>query len=264
MVVCAATLTAPALASASSGGTAATPSTQRHAKISHTSTVSHTGSAARTRATSQTGASVAGQAKPASAPITSRQPGPEYKGPVYELMVSGQVVPYQSAPASGTTWEEGTGAAVGTVAETKPRLLVPGRLAQLVQGLAAAPMEAPAAIQKVIWAGDELVGLPYIYGGGHASWRAPGYDCSGSVSFALHGGGLLSAPEDSSEFESFGARGAGEWITVFANPEHAYMDVAGLRLDTSPANDPTGLLGPRWRPLRPQNAGFEVRHPLGL
>jgi hypothetical protein len=156
------------------------------------------------------------------------------------------------------------GGAVGMAADTKPRLLVPGRTARLVQGLAAAPMEVPGAVQKIIWAGDELVGLPYIYGGGHGSWRSPGYDCSGTVSFALHAGSLLSSPEDSTEFESFGAHGVGEWVTVFANPEHAYMDVAGLRLDTSPANDPSGLQGPRWRPLRPQNAGYTLRHPVGL
>jgi cell wall-associated NlpC family hydrolase len=255
----AATLAAPALASASSGGTPATiPSAHHHAKPPQKSAGS------QTRVPSRTGASVAGQAKAARAPITARQPGPEYQGPVYEQMAGGQVVPYEQAPASGSTLEQAAGDAALTAPEPRPRLLVPGRIAQLVEGLAAAPMEAPAAVQKIIWAGDELIGLPYIYGGGHGSWRSPGYDCSGSVSYALHGASLLSAPEDSSEFESFGGRGAGEWVTVFANPEHAYMDVAGVRLDTSPANDPSGLLGPRWRPLRPQNEGFVLRHPLGL
>jgi hypothetical protein len=125
-------------------------------------------------------------------------------------------------------------------------------------------MEAPNAVKDIVWAGDELVGLPYIYGGGHASWRSPGYDCSGTVSYALHGADLLSAPEDSSELESFGGHGIGEWVTVFANPGHAYMDVAGLRLDTSPVEDPSNLEGPRWRPLRTENSGYTIRHPAHL
>jgi hypothetical protein len=146
----------------------------------------------------------------------------------------------------------------------RPQLLVPGSTARFVDGLAAAPMGAPAAIQAIIWAGNELIGLPYIYGGGHASFVSPGYDCSGTVSFALHGANLLTTPEDSSEFMVWGSHGAGRWVTIFSNPEHAYMTVAGLRLDTSSANDPSNLQGPRWRPLRPANAGFTVRHPLGL
>jgi hypothetical protein len=125
-------------------------------------------------------------------------------------------------------------------------------------------MKAPANVQQVIWTANEIIGLPYIVGGGHASFNAAGYDCSGTVSFALHGGSLLSTPMDSSEFESWGSHGAGRWIAVFGNAGHAYMDVAGLRLDTSAADDPSDQQGPRWRPLRPANAGFVVRHPLGL
>jgi hypothetical protein len=125
-------------------------------------------------------------------------------------------------------------------------------------------MSAPPAVQQIIWAGNQIVGLPYIYGGGHGSFDSPGYDCSGTVSFALHGARLLSAPEDSSELMDFSGEGIGRWVTIFSNPEHAYMDVAGLRLDTSTANDPSNLQGPRWRPLRPANGGFTIRHPLGL
>ncbi len=148
--------------------------------------------------------------------------------------------------------------------EGRPELVVPGTTARYVDGLAAAPMSAPLAVQQIIWAGNELIGLPYIYGGGHASFISPGYDCSGTVSFALHGANLLATPEDSSEFEKWGSHGAGRWVTIFSNPEHAYMTVAGLRLDTSAANDPSNLQGPRWRPLRPANEGFTIRHPLGL
>jgi hypothetical protein len=116
----------------------------------------------------------------------------------------------------------------------------------------------------VIWTANEIIGLPYIYGGGHASFNSPGYDCSGTVSFALHGGELLKTPMDSSEFMHWGSHGAGRWIAVFGNAGHAYMDVAGLRLDTSAADDPTNQQGPRWRPLRTDNSGYTVRHPLGL
>ncbi len=147
---------------------------------------------------------------------------------------------------------------------TKPELLVPGVTARYVNGLAAAPMSAPAAVQEIIWAGNQLIGLPYIYGGGHASFISPGYDCSGTVSFALHGASLISTPMDSSEFMGWGEHGVGQWVTVFTNPEHAYMTVAGLRLDTSPVDDPSNEEGPRWRPLRPENHGFLKRHPVGL
>jgi cell wall-associated NlpC family hydrolase len=148
--------------------------------------------------------------------------------------------------------------------EGRPQLLVPGSTARYVDGLAAAPMSAPLPVQEIIWAGNELIGLPYIYGGGHGSFVSPGYDCSGTVSFALHGANLITTPEDSSEFMVWGSHGAGRWVTIFSNPEHAYMAVAGLRLDTSAANDPSNLQGPRWRPLRPANEGFTIRHPLGL
>jgi hypothetical protein len=198
------------------------------------------------------------------APVTARSRSVAYGGPVYELSAAGQVVPYE-APAEASLVSESSGGAAATVAPPgKPKLLVPGKRAELVGGLAAAPMEAPAAVQEMIWAANRIIGLPYIYGGGHGSWRSPGYDCSGTVSFALHGAGLLHAPEDSSELESFGGRGIGEWVTIFANAGHAYMAIAGLRLDTSPAEDPSGLNGPRWRPLRETNAGFVVRHPAGL
>jgi hypothetical protein len=142
--------------------------------------------------------------------------------------------------------------------------MVPGSLARYVGGLAAAPMAAPASVQQAIWAANAIIGLPYVYGGGHQSFEDSGYDCSGTVSFALHGGNLLSTPMDSSEFETWGSHGAGRWITVFSNPGHAYVDIAGLRLDTSAADDPSNQQGPRWRPLRTGNSGYTVRHPLGL
>jgi cell wall-associated NlpC family hydrolase len=202
--------------------------------------------------------------KPYTAPVISHSSSLAYRGPVYERTATGQVVPYVSAQASGELKSITGGAAAGQLSEGKPELLVPGRTARYVGGLAAAPMAAPPSVQKIVWAGNQIVGLPYIWGGGHASFSSPGYDCSGTVSFALHGGHLLSTPEDSSEFESFGSHGVGSWVTIFTNPGHAYVTVAGLRLDTSSADDPSNQQGPRWRPLRPGNPGFSVRHPVRL
>jgi hypothetical protein len=201
------------------------------------------------------------------APITARSQRLSYTGPVYERLPGGEIVRYQPAAAAGQLGAGASatgGSPVGVAAIAKPLLLVPGSLARLVAGLAAAPMAAPAAVQEMIWAGDQIVGLPYIFGGGHGSFVSPGYDCSGTVSFALHGAALLAAPEDSSELETYGSHGVGRWVTVFSNPGHAYVDVAGLRLDTSAADDPSNEQGPRWRPLRRQNSGYTVRHPLGL
>jgi cell wall-associated NlpC family hydrolase len=240
---------APALAIAGTGGVSAGGSSAGHASAS------------------AGGAAPAGNLpakKPHTAPVTSNSTNLAYNGPVYQKTATGQVVPYVSAQASGELKSVTGGAIAGTTSPTKPELLVPGHTARLIGGLAAAPMSAPFAIQKIIWAGNQIVGLPYIWGGGHASFSSPGYDCSGTVSFALHGGHLLSTPEDSSEFMGFGSHGVGTWVTIFTNSGHAYMTVAGLRLDTSSADDPSDQQGPRWRPLRPANSGFRVRHPKAL
>ena len=203
---------------------------------------------------------------PGAAPITSRSSTVAYHGPVYQLTATGQVVPYTAPSAAPSPSETATGGSpVGVIASAKPQLLVPGSRARYVEGLAAAPMSAPAQIQQIVWAANGLIGLPYIYGGGHnASFMSPGYDCSGTVSYALHGAALLAAPEDSSELMTWGSAGQGRWVTIFSNPEHAYMAVAGLRLDTSAADDPSNQQGPRWRPLRRANTSYTVRHPLGL
>jgi cell wall-associated NlpC family hydrolase len=201
-----------------------------------------------------------------TAPVTAKTPKLTYKGPVYQKTATGEIVPYvpPTAPTPTGSVTPAGGAAVGVTADTKPDLLVPGSTARYIGGLAAAPMSVPAAVQSIIWAGNQLIGLPYIFGGGHASFISPGYDCSGTVSFALHGANLLATPEDSSEFEVWGSHGVGRWVAVFSNAGHAYMTVAGLRLDTSAADDPSDQQGPRWRPLRQENSGFTIRHPLGL
>jgi cell wall-associated NlpC family hydrolase len=199
-----------------------------------------------------------------TAPVTARSSNLTYRGPVYERTAAGAVVPYQPPTPAGQLGGSTGGSPVGTAANIKPQLLVPGSTARYVNGLAAAPMSAPAAVQAMIWAGNQIIGLPYVFGGGHASFTASGYDCSGTVSFALHGASLLATPEDSSEFMGWGSHGLGRWVTIFSNPGHAYMTVAGLRLDTSTADDPSNQDGPRWRPLRSANGGFTVRHPLAL
>lgn len=146
---------------------------------------------------------------------------------------------------------------------TKP--VVEGTEAKLLDdGRAAAPVMAPEEVKKAIWAANRIIGKPYRYGGGHARFRDSGYDCSGTVSYALRGGRLLKSPLDSSSFMSWEERGKGEWITVYTNPGHAFVVIAGLRLDTSATGDPSGNKGPRWRPKLRSTSGFRARHPEDL
>jgi hypothetical protein len=150
------------------------------------------------------------------------------------------------------------GAAPGDVPPPLPP--AGSRVATLVNGVARAPAGAPPKVRRVIAAGNKLQDKPYRYGGGHATFLDTGYDCSGTVSFALHGGRLLRAPLDSTGFETWGRAGRGGWITVYANAGHAYMVVAGLRLDTSGTNG----RGPRWQTAPRPSTGFVVRHPARL
>jgi len=144
--------------------------------------------------------------------------------------------------------------------------VVTGSVARLLpDGLAAAPLDAPPEVQNAVWAANKIIGLPYVYGGGHnLRFTGRGYDCSGTVSFALHGANLLRAPLDSGSFMRWGLAGKGSWFTIYTNPGHAFAVIAGLRLDTSPAGDPSGLRGPRWRPVLRSTRGFRARHPLGF
>jgi cell wall-associated NlpC family hydrolase len=127
---------------------------------------------------------------------------------------------------------------------------------------AIAPDSAPQEVKDVIAAANAITTKPYRYGGGHGSWEDSGYDCSGSVSYALHGGGLVSKPLDSTGFESWGQAGRGQWITVFANSGHAWAIIAGLRFDTS--GDTNGETGPRWHTDTRSASGYTVRHPAGF
>ncbi len=126
---------------------------------------------------------------------------------------------------------------------------------------AIAPPSAPLAVKQVIAAANRISRTPYVWGGGHARWRVRGYDCSGSVSYALHGAGLLEAPLVSGSFMKWGASGPGRWITIYANRKHVYAVIAGLRWDTG--GDVAGTTGPRWHSEPPYPKGFVVRHPVG-
>jgi peptidoglycan hydrolase-like protein with peptidoglycan-binding domain len=127
-------------------------------------------------------------------------------------------------------------------------------------GLAVAPASAPAEVQAIIAAGNEIATTPYKYGGGHGRFRDSGYDCSGSISYALHGADLLDMPLDSTGFMSWGERGTGQWVSIYANAGHAYMTVAGLRFDTSSRK----VSGNRWSDTTRSARGYRVRHPEGL
>ena len=125
---------------------------------------------------------------------------------------------------------------------------------------ALAPAGAPPEVAAAVAAANRITRKPYKWGGGHGRWRDSGYDCSGTVSYVLHAAGLLKRARDSTGLMSYGWRGKGKWITIYANGGHAFVYLAGLRLDTSG----TGGRGPRWR-LEPRSrGGFAARHPFGL
>jgi cell wall-associated NlpC family hydrolase len=146
------------------------------------------------------------------------------------------------------------------VAPPPPEKVVPGAKGSVTaDGFAVPPETAPEVVKNVIAAGNAIATTPYKWGGGHRDWDDTGYDCSGSVSYALHGGGLLSSPLDSSALMSYGAPGPGRHITIYANPGHAYMTIDGRRFDTSAR----GETGTRWSGTQRGGAGYVVRHPIG-
>jgi len=134
--------------------------------------------------------------------------------------------------------------------------------AELIEGMAVAPRDAPPTVKQVIASANQIVHRPYVWGGGHTRFFTRGYDCSGAVSYALHGAGLLDTPMVSGQLESWGSAGVGRWITVYANPDHVYMVVAGLRFDTR--SNPPGVSGPRWHMAAVDPRHFVARHPAGM
>jgi peptidoglycan hydrolase-like protein with peptidoglycan-binding domain len=156
---------------------------------------------------------------------------------------------------------EGDGGAASGSTTPVPAATIPGAKATVdANGIASAPSDAPEQVQRIINAGNEIAKKPYHYGGGHAKWADSGYDCSGSVSYALHGAGLLERALPSGDFTSWGEAGPGQWVTIYANSGHIYMVVAGLRFDTSGRS----TAGSRWQTAPRSSSGYTVVHPPGL
>jgi len=132
----------------------------------------------------------------------------------------------------------------------------------LPNGMLIPPKSAPTRVRQVIWAANRIQTKPYIFGGGHARWWDRGYDCSGSVSYALHGGEFIESPLPSGPMAKWGLPGEGRWITVYSNPGHAYAVIAGYRWDTSGNTD--GRTGPSWHEEVRPPMGFIARHPEGF
>jgi hypothetical protein len=130
----------------------------------------------------------------------------------------------------------------------------------LSNGIALPPLEAPEEVKQIIEAGNIIARSPYIWGGGHGKWLDNGYDCSGSVSFALAAAGLLEGPMASGPLMSWGKPGKGKWVTIYTHPGHVFMEVAGILFDTSNAR----VTGSRWGNEMRSTSGFVARHPPGL
>jgi peptidoglycan hydrolase-like protein with peptidoglycan-binding domain len=146
-------------------------------------------------------------------------------------------------------------------AGTMPTQLAPGDTAQIgPDGLAIAPASAPPQVQAIIAAGNQIASKPYKYGGGHGKWNDSGYDCSGSVSYALHGAGLLDQALPSGDFTDWGDPGPGQWVTLYAKSSHMFMVVAGIRFDTSGRTKNNT----RWQTDMRSTRGYTAVHPPGL
>jgi hypothetical protein len=171
----------------------------------------------------------------------------------------GASVPPPTPPPSTTLTPGGSG---GTPIGSVPVAPVAGAVARIARDgrTAIPPAAAPEAVKQAIYAANQITHKPYRYGGGHRSFQSHAYDCSGSVSYALHGGDLLDSPLHSSAFMRWGERGKGQWITVYTNPGHAFVVIAGLRFDTSGP----GESGPRWRGSARSSRGYQLRHPEGF
>jgi cell wall-associated NlpC family hydrolase len=170
-------------------------------------------------------------------------------------------MPPASAGSNGTTTPRHSAAERAKIFANTRAAGHDGSTSILLTGIALPPPDAPQAVKDVVNNANMIVGRPYVWGGGHASFYSNSYDCSGAVSFALFGGGMIPEPLTSGALEGWGAPGPGKWITVYANAGHTFAEIAGLRWDT--VGDEQGT-GPRWH-LAPASAdGFVVRHPPGF
>ncbi len=168
-------------------------------------------------------------------------------------------MPAASAGSNGTA-VPGHSAAMREKIFANSRAAHDGSTSILLTGIALPPPDAPQVVKDVVNNANTIVGRPYVWGGGHGSFYSNSYDCSGAVSFALFGGGMIPRPLTSSELEGWGAPGPGKWITVYANGGHTFAEIAGLRWDT--VGDENGT-GPRWHLASTDTSGFVVRHPPG-
>jgi hypothetical protein len=183
--------------------------------------------------------------------------------PAAAFAAEGGLTPVSTANSEGAPATESTptpGSTECTLSPEGTRTCLAVTPGTLVEGVVAPPENAPAPVKAAIAAANRIHTLPYIWGGGHARWASPGYDCSGAVSFALHGAGLITTPMDSGEMMTWGAPGKGRWITIYANAGHAFAVIDGVRWDTS--GDSAGT-GPRWHPEMVSTAGYVARHPAG-
>ena len=151
----------------------------------------------------------------------------------------------------------------GPIEQKGDRPMVSGGRAVLRNGIAYAPSQAPQSVKNAIWAANTLRHKPYVWGGGHGTFYDRGYDCSGTVSFALHGAGALSSPLPSSDLMRFGERGRGRWLTIYSRSGHTFAVIAGLRLDTTDLGR-GGDVGPRWYAYGRDTGGYVARHPAGM
>ncbi len=170
-----------------------------------------------------------------------------------------------AVPASAQTGGTATPGSTTTTTTSSPApapVGPPGRAKLRKDGTAVAPADAPAEIQAAIAAGNAIKSMPYRWGGGHRTFYDSGYDCSGAVSYVLHGAGMLESPMTSGGFaSSWGAPGKGRWITVFGNAGHVYMVVAGLRFDTSAVGEKLNQgSGPRWRKTKRKPRGYAMKY----
>jgi cell wall-associated NlpC family hydrolase len=180
------------------------------------------------------------------------------------------LVPTSALAASSggaSTAPQSSGVRTGGVSPNDPEFQ-PAAKAKIVNGMAIPPASAPPEVVKAIDAANAIAGKPYKWGGGHGSFQDSGYDCSGSVSYVLNGAGLLgTTPLDSGSFMRWGARGKGKWFTVYTNPGHAFIMIAGLRFDTGMRDNTVRGIhpgsGPRWGKKR-STRGFTSRHPNGF
>ncbi len=203
---------------------------------------------------------VEAQRQVASRPSAPRPPRREREMPTAaEIAADPSLLPPASAGSNGTHVPHKSSLARGEIFAHR-RGGDPEASAILLTGVALAPPMAPEQVQGAINAANTIVGRPYVWGGGHGSFYDDAYDCSGAVSFALFGGGLIPRPLDSGDLMRWGAPGRGKWITVYANPGHTFVEIAGLRFDTVGAEQGTG---PRWHLATVSTDGYVARHPPG-